>query len=78
MNIIKPKQCDICHDKISLYQPWYLIQVKGRLAFADGLKANPISLCANCFHAYKNFLIEREVQENHKRNYIDIKHEEDT
>ena len=77
MNIIKPKQCDICHDKIGLYQPWYSIQVKGRLTFVNGLKNNPMSLCVNCFHAYKNFLIEHEVQENHKRNYIDIKHEED-
>lgn len=73
MKSIKPKECDICHDKIGLYQPWYSIRVRGRLAFADGLKSNPMCLCPNCFHAYKNFLIEREVQECHKKNWIDIK-----
>ena len=70
---IIPKECDICHDKIGLYQPWYSIRVKGYLALTKELKSNPTCLCSNCFHAYKNFLIERETQENHKRNYIDIK-----
>lgn len=70
------KQCDICHDKIGLYQPWYSVRVRGRLAFTDKLKNNPTTLCANCYHAYENFLIEREVQENHKKNYIDIKKED--
>lgn len=74
MNIsIKPKQCDICHDKIGLYQPWYSVHVKGHLAITNELKANPMTLCPNCFHAYQDFLISQEVQENHKRNYQDIK-----
>ncbi len=70
--------CDICQDKIGLYQPWYSILVKGKLAIIPqnpakaGLKHNPMTLCPNCFQAYKDFLLEREVQENHKRNYNDI------
>lgn len=72
INII-PKECDICKDKIGLYQPWYTIRVKGKLAIPENIKKNPMNLCANCFHAYENFLIEREVQEEHKKNYIDIK-----
>ena len=72
-----PKACDICHDRIGLYQPWYSILVRGKLALPNKLKRNPIILCPNCFHAYEDFLIEREVQENHKRNYIDIKKQEE-
>ena len=73
--IIKQKKCDICHDNIGLYTPWYSVQVRGRFASTGNLKANPITLCTNCFHAYERFLIEREVQENHKRNYMDMKGE---
>ena len=72
---IIPKECDICHDKIGLYQPWYTIRVKGNLAMSDKIKKNPMALCPNCFHAYENFLVERETQENHKQNYIDIKNQ---
>lgn len=72
---INPKQCDICGDKIHLYEPWYSILVKGKLAIVGKkeLKNNPMCFCRDCFHAYRNFLIEREVQENHKKNYEDIK-----
>lgn len=66
------KTCDICHDKIGLYQPWYSIKVTGKLAIPD-LKANPMCLCPGCFHAYQDFLVEREVLANHERNYKDIK-----
>lgn len=72
---IKTKSCDICKDKIGLYQPWYSVQVKGHLTFTKELKANPMSLCPDCFHAYKDFLIEREVQENHKKHYNDLIHD---
>ena len=70
---IKAVSCDICKDKISLYQPWYSIRVEGHLGStkAKELK-NPMSLCPNCFQAYKNFLVEHEVQENHKKNYNDL------
>ncbi len=80
MNITFPtKECDICHDKIKLYEPWYSVFIKKRLLgikHSELMKQNPTVLCRNCFQAYKNFLIEREVQENHKRNWIDIKKEE--
>lgn len=66
------KQCDICSDKIGLYQPWYTIRVKGYLAFTD-LKKNPMCLCPNCFHAYKDFLIERETEMVHQKHYEEIK-----
>ena len=65
-------ECDICHDKIALYQPWYSVKVRGRLAIPK-LKNNPTKLCSNCFHAYKNFLLELEVHENHKKNYNEMK-----
>lgn len=72
---VMPKECDICHDKIGLYQPWYTIKIKGCFIRSEKVKKNPMSLCPNCFHAYENFLVEREVQENHKQNYIDIKNQ---
>lgn len=64
-------ECDICHDKIHLYQPWYSVKVKGRLAIPR-LKTNPMHICVNCFHAYENFLTEREVQENHRKNWHEV------
>lgn len=74
MGFIKEKSCDICHDKIGLYTPWYTVQVRGRLC-SNGNRPNPMNLCTHCFHAYENFLTEREVQENHKRNMIEMKGE---
>lgn len=72
MNFIKPKACDLCKDPIGLYKPWYSIRVKGIWASSKELKANPMTLCPDCFHAYKDFLIQHEVQENHKRNYNEL------
>ena len=72
---ILEKRCDICNDLIRLYEPWYSIRVRGKLAFLHKgeLKRNPMSLCRECFHAYKDFLTEREVQENHRRHYLEVK-----
>ena len=67
MNFIKPKVCDICHDPIALYRPWYSVKVSGKLAIPN-LKANPMSLCPDCFHAYEDFLVKQEVEANHKKN----------
>ena len=72
----KRKECDICHDKIGLYQPWYTVRVRGWIGSTKSLKANPTCLCPNCFNAYKNFLIEREVQECHRQNWMAIKKED--
>ena len=71
---ILTRRCDICNDPIGLYEPWYSIRVRGKLAFLhrDELKHNPMCLCRDCFRAYKDFLIEREVQENHKKHYEDV------
>jgi len=71
---IKQKECDICHDQIGLYTPWYSVSVKGRLCIPK-LKNNPMCLCRNCFQAYEHFLIEQETHENHKRNYLEMKGE---
>ena len=65
---IKKLECDICHDPIVLYQPWYSVQVKGRLAI-PALKANPMALCVNCFRAYQRFLTEHETEMNHRKHY---------
>ena len=73
MNFIKPKACDLCKDPIGLYKPWYSIKVKGFWAYpTKDLKANPLTLCPDCFHAYKDFLIQHEVQENHRRQYGEL------
>ena len=74
MQIIKPKACDICHDKIGLYTPWYSVHIKGRLCIPQ-LKSNPMTLCSNCFQAYRHFLTEREVEENHRQNMKEMKGE---
>lgn len=66
------KSCDICHDAIGLYQPWYSIKVRGWLTIAK-VNKNPMCLCPSCFHAYQDFLIEREVITNHHKNYEDVK-----
>lgn len=73
--IIKDKKCDICHDHIGLYTPWYSVYIRGRLCFPGKDRPNPMVLCVNCYHAYEHFLIEREVQENHKQNMKDMKGE---
>lgn len=74
MKVIKDKNCDICSVRIGLYQPWYTIHVRGKLGLPVKLRENnPLTLCPDCFHAYENFLIERETMENHKRNWIDIR-----
>lgn len=67
------KECDICHDKIGLYTPWYTIKVRKRIGTKISVKHNPMIFCTNCFHAYEKFLIEQEVHENHKRNYEDVR-----
>ena len=70
---VHSKSCDICKDKIGLYTPYYTIKVRGWMCKADQLKANPMVLCQNCYHAYENFLKKQETEENHKRNYMDLK-----
>lgn len=70
---IKAKSCDICHEPIGLYKPWYSVQVKGFLASTKDLKWNPTVLCPECYQAYKDFLVETEVEMNHKKNLSDMK-----
>lgn len=73
--IIRDKSCDICKDKIGLYTPWYSVHIKGKLCIPGKDRPNPMTLCTNCYHAYENFLTEREVQENHKQNMMEMKGE---
>ena len=54
-----PKICDICKDKIGLYQPFYTIQSESRFIWKGNEKERVI-LCPACFHAYKDFLTSRE------------------
>lgn len=74
--IIKQKKCNICHDSIGLYTPWYTIQVRGHFAtVGDNKLTDTMVLCSSCFHAYEHFLMERMTQQNHYKNYLDMKGE---
>lgn len=72
-----PDRCDICQDKIGLYEPWYSIIMQGHHCLTPKLKQagekGYLALCPVCFQAYENFIIEHETQENHKRHMKDIK-----
>lgn len=70
-----PSECSICRDKIGLYQPFYTISIHPHFVKGHRDFSKQSVFCPNCFQAYENFLIEREVQENHKRNYKEMKGE---
>lgn len=71
---IAEKRCDICKDRIGLFTPWYSVVVKkGRMRVPGDVRPNPMTFCRKCYHAYENFLIEREVQENHKKTMQELK-----
>lgn len=54
-----PKACDICRDRIGLYQAFYTVQSEGR--FLRGKPKNEtVVLCPRCFQSYKDFLNSRE------------------
>ena len=61
-----PQHCDLCHDPIGMYQPWYSILVNGHFV-NDDVKDDLAILCPDCFHAYEDFLLEREVNATHVR-----------
>ena len=73
---ILPDKCDICLDKIPLYTPWYSVIIAGHFCKdpkdLTGNREYQV-LCKDCFQAYKNFIIEHRTEENHKRNYKDMK-----
>lgn len=56
---ILPKQCDICKNRIGLYQPFYTLQSEGRCIGLKRPKETAV-LCPTCFHCYKDFLNSRE------------------
>ena len=67
---ILPKQCDLCHDPIGLYQPWYSIYIDPH--FTKVNPKNEVSvLCPDCFRAYEVFLTQRELHCIHKREIMD-------
>lgn len=77
LNTELPTRCDICRDKIPLYSPWYSVMITGH--FCDDPKditgeKGYQALCPSCFHAYKDFIIEHETQENHRRHMHDVRH----
>lgn len=71
-----PTKCDICYDKIQLYEPWYSVMITGHFCNDPKMKElgkGYMALCPGCFNAYKHFIIETRTEENHKRNLKDIK-----
>jgi hypothetical protein len=74
-----PTRCDICQDKIPLYQPWYSVMITGH--FCDDPGKNVLTekgyqaLCPNCFQAYEKFIIEQGTQENHRRHRREMRGE---
>ena len=71
-----PDRCDICRDPIQLYSPWYSVMITGH--FCDDPKSTMgdkgyQALCPNCFHAYEKFIIEHRTQENHRKNYKEMR-----
>lgn len=68
-----PDQCDICKDPIKLYQPYYTVKIKKTIGGVKFKQEEQHYLCPNCFDAYKDFIIERTVQENHKKTMQDMK-----
>ena len=68
-----PTECGICRDKIGLYQPYYTVHIHPHFVKTEKDFTKPTVLCPNCFHAYEDFLIEREVITNHAKNMQDIK-----
>ena len=68
-----PTECSICRDPIGLYQPYYTIMIHPHFAKDKRDFSKPTVFCPDCFHAYEDFLIEREVLTNHKKTMDDIK-----
>ena len=69
----RPTKCGICNEAIGLYRPYYTIVIHPHFAKQDHDISLPTVFCPDCFHAYENFLIEREVITNHKKTMDDIK-----
>lgn len=56
-----PKKCDVCSDKIGLYQPFYTVETEGRFTGRkNDLKKRIAVLCPGCFRSYEQFLQSRE------------------
>ena len=71
-----PKQCDICHAPIGLYQPWYSVLINSHFA-RPRVKDSLSVLCPDCFSAYKHFLVEQEFRSIHKREINESMHPND-
>ena len=72
---IKDRKCDICSDNIGLYTPYYTVNVKGWLCRVDQKRSNPMVLCASCYRNYEGLITQMEIQQNHNKNYMDMKGE---
>lgn len=71
-----PTKCDICHDKIPLYSPWYSVMIFGHFCDDPKLKSankDYQALCPSCFQAYEKFIIQQETHENHRRHMRDVR-----
>lgn len=67
-----PKQCDICQDKIGLYQPYYTVTTRGYHT-GDGWRKQNGVYCPRCFYAYKDFLEGRKTGEIQRKNLDEVK-----
>ena len=68
-----PDSCDICKDKINLYEPYYTIKTDKTYCHVKVKGYDKLVLCGDCFRAYQNFIVERTVQENHKNTMNEMK-----
>ena len=60
-----PDHCDLCHDKIGRYEPWYTVVIDSH--FSKDKEHSETVFCSGCYLAYCDFLVERQVLATHIR-----------
>ena len=68
-----PDRCSICNEPINLYTPYHTVKLQRNIS---GMKigfTEQTVFCQHCYRAYKDFLIERTVQENHKKTMKELR-----
>ena len=68
-----PNRCEICKDRIGLYQPYYTIAVHAHFIKNKAEKEGVTVFCPNCFNAYEQFLTGRQIHENRAQIINDLK-----
>lgn len=76
LDVTLPTKCDICNDAIPLYSPWYSVMMTGHFCPDPTIGGNESkgyqALCPECFYAYKDFVIERKTEKNHRQHMQDV------